>query len=159
MRNNKSKKTQIKEQIIHLRFYEDLSYNQICKKLGVSKSLVSYHCSETTRSKLRVRSLKYKKINKDIVYRLKKNKPCNECGKIYDPVQIDFHHLNPKEKLFNISDLTQIKVSPKKLIKEIEKCVPLCANCHRLIESNIRKDYWYMKRIESEIKIDNIQES
>ena len=83
----------------------------------------------------------------------------NECGKIYDPVQIDFHHLNPKEKSFNISDLTQIKVSPKKLIKEIEKCVPLCANCHRLIESNIRKDYWYMKRIESDIKIDNIQES
>ena len=41
----------------------------------------------------------------------------------------DFHHLNPSEKNFSIA---QVKLSSFERIKpELDKCVLLCANCHR----------------------------
>ena len=42
---------------------------------------------------------------------------------------IDFHHINPAEKNFTISENSHAKFEI--LLKEIEKCIPLCANCHR----------------------------
>ena len=58
----------------------------------------------------------------------KHNHPCVKCGcsKYY---LIDFHHLNPAEKDFTISDNSHAKIET--LMREIDKCVPLCANCHR----------------------------
>ena len=58
----------------------------------------------------------------------KHNHPCVKCGcsKYY---LIDFHHLNPAEKDFAISDNSHAKIET--LMKEIDKCVSLCANCHR----------------------------
>lgn len=54
--------------------------------------------------------------------------PCVKCGcsKYY---LIDFHHLNPAEKDFTISDNSHAKIET--LMKEIDKCVSLCSNCHR----------------------------
>lgn len=40
---------------------------------------------------------------------------------------LEFHHVNPKEKRFNIGRSKGIVT----LIKEIEKCELLCANCHK----------------------------
>ena len=48
------------------------------------------------------------------------------CNKFY---LIDFHHINPSEKEYNISDNSHAKFET--LLKEIEKCIPLCSNCHR----------------------------
>ena len=42
---------------------------------------------------------------------------------------LDFHHIDPKQKEFNIGDFK--KKSKISILKEIEKCVPLCSNCHR----------------------------
>ena len=58
----------------------------------------------------------------------KKEHPCVKCGcnKFY---LIDFHHTNPKEKDYAISDNPNASIET--ILKEIEKCVPLCANCHR----------------------------
>ena len=41
---------------------------------------------------------------------------------------LEFHHLDPKEKDFSIS--TNIK-SLDLIKKELDKCILLCANCHR----------------------------
>ena len=53
---------------------------------------------------------------------------CKKCGcsKHY---LIDFHHINPAEKDFSISENSHAKFET--LLKEIEKCIPLCSNCHR----------------------------
>jgi hypothetical protein len=58
-------------------------------------------------------------------YKLKH--PCIRCGES-DPVVLQFHHRDPKEKLANISQLK--KYSFSLLSKEIAKCDVLCANCH-----------------------------
>ena len=42
---------------------------------------------------------------------------------------IEFHHINPNEKDYNITDLKSS--SKEKVITELEKGILLCANCHR----------------------------
>ena len=61
-----------------------------------------------------------------------KGSKCNDCNISYPDtpyVVFDFHHLNPMEKDM---DWSKIKLTSKeKMIDEINKCVLLCANCHR----------------------------
>lgn len=61
---------------------------------------------------------------------LKENVPCAHCGNSYPPVAMDWHHLDPKEKDFSISRLWN--QAEDKLKAEIEKCILLCAVCHRI---------------------------
>jgi protein-arginine kinase activator protein McsA len=61
--------------------------------------------------------------------------PCIKCNENRKHV-IDFHHLDPSKKDVNISQYASsgaglFETKKKKLKKEIEKCVTLCANCHR----------------------------
>jgi len=61
---------------------------------------------------------------------------CEICGYDDHPKAIDFHHINPKEKLFGIGKFIngrQCNDENKKIVlEEIEKCKCLCANCHRV---------------------------
>ena len=52
---------------------------------------------------------------------------CKKCGESRNYV-LDFHHLNPEQKDFNLGDAT--KYSLKKIKNELEKCIALCRNCH-----------------------------
>ena len=58
---------------------------------------------------------------------------CEICG--YDKCinALDFHHLNPNEKDFCISNY--MVLSFDKLKKEVDKCILVCANCHREIHA------------------------
>jgi 5-methylcytosine-specific restriction endonuclease McrA len=49
---------------------------------------------------------------------------------------LEFHHLNPKEKKFALAN-DGISRSYKKSLEEAKKCIMVCANCHREIESNL----------------------
>lgn len=53
--------------------------------------------------------------------------PCVKCGedRLY---LIEFHHIDPSEKCFTISDRARNKSDMLKA--EINKCVCLCRNCH-----------------------------
>lgn len=62
-----------------------------------------------------------------------KNKPCQRCGISYPPCVMDFHHRNPKEKKFSISQ-TSFRKGRIHLLEEMAKCDLLCSNCHRIIE-------------------------
>lgn len=59
---------------------------------------------------------------------------CQICG--YDKCQeaLEFHHLDPNEKSFQISGGTK---SFESLKPEVDKCVLLCANCHREVHAEI----------------------
>ena len=59
---------------------------------------------------------------------------CNICHQKYPNAVYDFHHLDPNEKDFNLGN----KASTVKwdIVKqEIDKCILVCANCHRMIHS------------------------
>lgn len=72
-----------------------------------------------------------------IVNEIKTKSGCKFCPE-KEAVCLDFHHLNPKEKTDNISNLIRKKSLPKVLV-EIEKCIIVCANCHRKLHEGILK--------------------
>lgn len=76
-------------------------------------------------------------INSAILIEYKGGK-CEICGLEYNgkngPV-FDFHHLNPEEKDFNISTKIKAKTIPQKVYDEVDKCILVCSNCHRMLHS------------------------
>jgi len=61
---------------------------------------------------------------------------CCYCGEIFPIEVFEFHHMPTETKLFDISQGVSKHVSWEKLTKEAEKCVMLCANCHRMLHHN-----------------------
>lgn len=61
---------------------------------------------------------------------------CEVCG--YDKCigALEFHHLDPDEKEFTISGSGHTR-SLDRVLEEIEKCILLCANCHREVHAGI----------------------
>ncbi len=59
-----------------------------------------------------------------------KDGKCQRCG--YDRCieALEFHHMDPTKKDFSISSKGYTR-SWKRVQKELDKCVMLCANCHR----------------------------
>lgn len=54
---------------------------------------------------------------------------CQKCGGVFSLSVYDFHHVGDKDK--NPSHLIA-NSSVEKIAAEIEKCILLCANCHRI---------------------------
>lgn len=59
---------------------------------------------------------------------------CGRCGMSFrdHPECCDFHHVDPSTKRRSICEM--VNYSRDVIIKEINKCIPLCANCHRIVE-------------------------
>ena len=56
---------------------------------------------------------------------------CENCGE-WRPECLQFHHRDPRQKEFNISEWIRNGVSLETLRAEIAKCDVLCANCHAI---------------------------
>ena len=65
----------------------------------------------------------------------KDNVYCVECGESHRSC-IELHHLDPSTKEGNPSSLFSA-VGKKKFREELQKCVILCANCHRKAHDNV----------------------
>lgn len=55
---------------------------------------------------------------------------CVDCKQKWPLAVYDFHHLDPKQKDFQVSWLMNWNWGVQQ--KELDKCVLLCANCHRI---------------------------
>lgn len=62
---------------------------------------------------------------------------CKNCDE-WRPECLQFHHRDPKQKLFNVGEWIRNGVSLETLKAEIEKCDVLCANCHAVETQNQR---------------------
>ena len=63
---------------------------------------------------------------------------CEICGYKFDERNIsvfDFHHKDPSKKEFNLSIRGISKKAIEKATREVEDCLVICANCHRLIHN------------------------
>jgi predicted DNA-binding protein YlxM (UPF0122 family) len=66
---------------------------------------------------------------------------CCDCGSYdLDISCYEFHHLDPTKKDFNLSSLNVAKIFIEKVLKELEKCILLCSNCHRERHKTIKTD-------------------
>ena len=62
---------------------------------------------------------------------------CAKCAKQFPFVCLDLHHVDPTEKDTGVSQM--LTHSWDNIVKEIEKCVVLCACCHRLEHQELRE--------------------
>ena len=58
---------------------------------------------------------------------------CIICGES-DVCCLDFHHIDPDEKSFMVSEYKNYSL--RNIKNEVSKCVVLCANCHRVLHGN-----------------------
>lgn len=82
-----------------------------------------------------------KKIKQELVNH--KGGSCQICG--YDKClsAMEFHHIDPTEKDFNLSTKSRRSGMNKldDLKKEADKCLLVCSNCHREIHEGLH-DEW-----------------
>ncbi len=70
-----------------------------------------------------------------IVY---KGGKCKVCGYKKYQGALDLHHIDPKTKDFGIGDKGYTR-SWERVKIELDKCILVCANCHREIEAGLIK--------------------
>jgi hypothetical protein len=93
-----------------------------------NKNLTPYcKCCTKLQTTIRQQKLKEEAINY-------KGGKCISCN--YNDYQgaLEFHHLDPNEKEFSISTTKHLTL--EKIKVELDKCILLCANCHREIHAN-----------------------
>jgi hypothetical protein len=82
---------------------------------------------------------KYRRdVKRDKLYQIvlkEKIKGCSICGE-KDVCCIDMHHVDSEEKDAAINDLIRLRVEPHVLILELNKCIPVCRNCHAKIHAS-----------------------
>jgi hypothetical protein len=64
----------------------------------------------------------------------KRARGCTVCGET-EPWVLDMHHLDPSEKEANPAASATLKT----FLKEADKCVLLCSNCHRKVHAGVLK--------------------
>lgn len=76
------------------------------------------------------------KFHRRLLRRYKSFLKCHDCGLSFrnKPYLCDFHHIDSSNKEVLVSRMSTY--SKKAIKKEISKCVPLCANCHRERHAN-----------------------
>lgn len=70
--------------------------------------------------------------NKLKLIEIKGNK-CERCGGVFPPYVYDLHHKDPSIKRHTPSKI--LGLSWKNIIKELDGCMLLCANCHRMVHN------------------------
>lgn len=103
-------------------------YCKFCKTIKSSHSFLKFESSKCLECEKNYRKARYE-ISKNFVIEYKKNNPCYSCGNS-DYRVLDFHHLHNKK--FTVAHGVKNRLSIEKLKSEIDKCITLCANCHRI---------------------------
>lgn len=60
-----------------------------------------------------------------------------KCGESH-PGCLDYHHKNGDDKKLELSRMIEMGFSIKNILKEVEKCTLMCANCHRKLHYSER---------------------
>lgn len=57
---------------------------------------------------------------------------CGICHMAFKPYMYDFHHINPKTKVFKLSGANLLR-KWSTVLREAHKCKMVCPNCHRYL--------------------------
>ena len=103
-----------------------------CKTCQKKRAQQQYHEDRAKAANLAKKSLVSWSL---AIAELKTKYGCQVCGNKIS-ICLDFHHVDPSKKDKEISALAA-KKSLSKITTEINKCVVVCANCHRKIHANL----------------------
>ena len=129
---------------------------KVCSKCNTEKSLEEFYFRDKARGIRRAEckecSIERTRANyrdaKDMVNEIKTTLGCAKCGEARFYL-LEFHHIDPSEKSDTVARLVHSSCNIEKVQAEIEKCVCLCANCHR--EYHYLEDNKHISSIEDYI--------
>lgn len=102
---------------------------KVCARAATkSKYMINYGVKTRQRNALR------NKEQRDRITEYKKTHPCEKCGESAI-VCLDFHHVDPLTKSFELSKPGTH--SWETILEEIEKCIVVCKNCHAKIHAGV----------------------
>lgn len=125
-------------------YYKFNTKNETAKKFNVSHSTVVKYCEN--KRVLLTDEEKNKKNREAVKKRRRELKAmavdykggcCENCKYNNCIDALEFHHIDPTKKDFSIS-AKGITKSWEKVKKELDKCILVCANCHREIHADIK---------------------
>ncbi len=127
---------------------------KVCRGCDKNLSLNNYYnlwnkCILCKKHMAQKRALKIKQQCLDY-----KGGKCSHCGYKKYIGAIDFHHVNSLEKEFRMSKLGSRDFG-KKHKKELDKCIALCSNCHRIEHDRIRSSLKAGSNNKSVLDLDN----
>lgn len=106
-----------------------------CKKHGLTEFTLRadgrYRCKKCSSEAVQRRREK----TKELLLEYKGGK-CEICGYDRCATALEFHHINPDEKEFGIGQKGYTR-SFEKNKEEVDKCILVCANCHREIHEGL----------------------
>lgn len=109
---------------------------KVCKIHGWTKytwrpSSGCYRCNRCASEAVTKRRKKMKSIALQML-----GGQCSLCGYNRFTGALEFHHLDPTTKKFNISGIGQT-YSLTRIQEEVKKCALLCSNCHKEVEAGV----------------------
>lgn len=114
---------------------------QTAEHFGISRTTVIRYCPNKTvpltaeelrkRNYARLKNRRMDLKKRAIEY---KGGKCEKCGYNTCLQALDFHHINPEHKDFTIAQ-TRLYFTWEKIRAELDKCILVCANCHREIHN------------------------
>lgn len=105
----------------------------LCKKCNNNNVKHYYANNQIYKASIKAKSEKHKQKTIKMISDFKSLYGCLFCHE-KDSCCLQFHHLNPSEKDFEIHGGSKRNVESYK--KEIQKCEIVCANCHLKIHAN-----------------------
>jgi hypothetical protein len=154
MKTNKKRCQRCKKEKIKSSFIANTNLCKICKqeknivyykknnkRLNINASKKYWLLKNTNYNKwfllYKKGKIEHKIKDKEFLENYKREHPCAKCGES-DYRCIDLHHINPEIKKDVVSQMIG-RYSRKKMLEEIEKCITLCANCHRKLHYELKK--------------------
>lgn len=106
-----------------------------CKKCTISNMAYRYKNNEKVKSKTKEGERNSFNVFQNISLLIKSKYGCQYCNE-QCPHVLQFHHINPLNKITEVSVLCFKKNKPK-FFEEMNKCIVVCSNCHIKIHYGI----------------------
>ena len=128
-------------------FYKTHSLKETIDFFKTGKSTVKKYAKKNKKEKQTITE-KRKKMVQHVMKRRRKIKimaveykggKCVECNYSKTNSALEFHHIDPKEKDFSLSQKGNC-YAWEKVKKELDKCLLFCANCHREVHDEINEN-------------------
>jgi transcription elongation factor Elf1 len=103
-------------------------------------------------------SIKNRERNRQFLRDYKSKIGCSQCDESHVAC-LDFHHLDPEQKEFNLASMTSCGFALERVKAEIEKCVVLCKNCHAKLHWEEKKLQMGSTHLESQDEIKDVGSS
>jgi len=109
--------------------YYNKNIKKTTNKFKKNDSKNSRNYRRTHSEEINKRERARKKEKREWVNNLKKEKKCNKCGESRW-FCLEYHHINPENKKFTIANSISGGYGKESILKEIDKCILMCGNCH-----------------------------